>query len=384
MMTSEERREARYQRRKAKRDRKKAEKYSQHDDFDWVFSYAHLYHSYRICRRGVAWKASVQKYITQAPLNVMQTYKRLHNGTFKSNGFFEFDLIERGKKRHIKSVTVGERVVQRCLCDHALVPMLERTFIYDNGACMKNKGYTFTVRRLCQHLREHYRKHGNSGYILLFDFRKFYDNISHRLIKGILHQEFSDEKLLKLTGHFIDAFGSIGMGLGSQVSQILALASANKLDHFVKEKCRIHGYARYNDDGYLIHPDKGYLQKCLEGIKQICKELEITLNEKKTQIVKLSHGFSFLKIRFFLTDSGKVIRKISRRTVTKMRRKLKALRRMLDQGKIEFADIQASWQSWKAYAMNFNAYHTVQSMSKLYDELFIKSWLNEPAVCNYA
>lgn len=168
-MTSEERREARYRCRKAKRAERKTASCVEHDDFEQVFSYAHLYQAYRICRKGVAWKASVQKYITQAPLNVMQTHRSLHNGTFKTGGFFEFDLMERGKKRHIRSVKVGERVVQRCLCDNALVPVLKRTFIYDNGACMRNKGYTFTVRRLCQHLREHYRKHGNQGYILLFD-----------------------------------------------------------------------------------------------------------------------------------------------------------------------------------------------------------------------
>lgn len=376
-MTSEERREARYRRRKAERANKKAENCTKHDDFEQVFSYEHLYQSYRICRKGVAWKASVQKYITQAPLNIMQTYRSLHNGTFKTGGFFEFDLMERGKKRHIRSVKVGERVVQRCLCDNALVPVLERTFIYDNGACMKNKGYTFTVRRLCQHLREHYRKYGNQGYILLFDFRKFYDNISHRLLRGILNKEFADERIIQLTNHFINAFGEIGLGLGSQVSQILALASANKLDHFIKEKFHIRGYARYNDDGYLIHPDKSYLRKCLDSIKWLCDELEIKLNEKKTQIVKLSHGFTFLKIRFFLTNTGKVIRKIRRRTITKMRQKLKSLKVLQEQGVIEYADIYACWQSWKSYAENFNAYHTIKNMAKLFDELFIKSWLSE-------
>lgn len=338
-MTSEERREARYQRRKARRTEKKAAQCAMCDNFDWVFSYEHLYHSYRMCRRNVAWKASVQKYMTQAPLNVLQTYTRLMNGKFKTTGFFEFDIMERGKKRHIRSVTISERVVQRCLCDYALVPVLCRTFVYDNGASMKNKGYTFASKRLTQHLHEHYRKHGQDGYILLFDFSKFFDRVSHKLVKGILHKEFSDERLLALTEHFIDAFGSIGMGLGSQISQILALASANKLDHYIKEVCGIRGYGRYMDDGYLIHPDKAYLQKCLEGIKAICDELEITLNTKKTQIVKLSHGFTYLKIRYYLLPSGKVVKKIYRRSVTKMRHKLKAFQKKVADGIMTYKDV---------------------------------------------
>lgn len=370
-MTSEERREARYQRRKAWRAEKKAAQCAMCDNFDWVFSYEHLYHSYKMCRRNVAWKASVQKYMTQAPLNVLQTYTRLMNGKFKTTGFFEFDIMERGKKRHIRSVTISERVVQRCLCDYALVPVLCRTFVYDNGASMKNKGYTFASKRLTQHLHEHYRKYGQDGYILLFDFSKFFDRVSHKLVKGILHKEFTDERILALTEHFIDAFGSIGMGLGSQISQILSLASANRLDHYIKEVCGIRGYGRYMDDGYLIHLDKAYLQKCLEGIKAICDELEITLNTKKTQIVKLSHGFTYLKIRYYLLPSGKVVKKIYRRSVTKMRHKLKAFQQKVADGIMTYKDVYQSWQSWRAYAANFNAYRTIQRMGDLYNQLFI-------------
>ena len=286
-------------------------------------------------------------------------------------GFYEFDIMERGKQRHIRSVTIGERVVQRCLCDYALVPMLSRTFIYDNGASMQKKGYTFAANRLTQHLQQHYRKYGTEGYVLLFDFSKFFDRVSHRLIKGILRREFTDERIIALTEHFIDAFGSVGVGLGSQISQIFALASANRLDHYVKEVCRIKGYGRYMDDGYLIHRDKAYLQKCLAGIKALCAELEITLNTKKTQIVKLTHGFTFLKIRYYLQPNGKVVKKIYRRSVTKIRHKLKSFRDLVDRSIMSYEDVYQSFQSWRAYALNFNAHRTILSMNALYNSLFV-------------
>ena len=370
-MTSEERREARYWRRKEKRAAKKAANCTNFDNFDEVFSYEHLYQAYRKCRRNVAWKASVQKYITQAPLLVNQTYERLQQGKFRSTGFYEFDIHERGKQRHIKSVTVGERVVQRCLCDYALVPMLGRTFIYDNAASLKYKGYHFAIRRLCQHLREHYRKYGKDGYILLFDFRKFFDNVSHKVCKDILRQEFTDERIINITEHFIDMFGEKGLGLGSQISQTFALASANRLDHYIKEYCGVRGYGRYMDDGYLIDYSKEYLQWCLEGIRRICKKLDITLNEKKTQIVKLSHGFTYLKTRFYLTDTGKVLRKIYKRSVTRERRKLKKFVPLLQAGIMTYEDVYTSWQSWKSYALNFSAWRTIQNVGKLFDDLFV-------------
>lgn len=374
-MTSEERREARYQRRVAARQAKKKASCAGYDDFGTVFSYANLYRSYKRCRRGVAWKASVQKYITNAPLNVYHTFKELEAGKFRSPGFFEFDLYERGKHRHIRSTGIMERVVQRCLCDNALVPMLERSFIYDDGASMKNKGYDFAVRRITRHLQEHYRKHGTDGYILLFDFSRFFDNVDHDLIKADLRRAFTDQKIIALTEHFVDAFGERGMGLGSQISQVLALASANRLDHFIKEVCGVRGYGRYMDDGYIIYHNKEYLVALRGLIRDVCAELGITLNERKTQIVKLSHGFTWLKIRFFLTGTGKVVRKIYKRSVTRMRMKLKKLSRKLDAGALAFPDIWATWQSWRAYAQRFDAWHTIQNMAKLYYKLFISGFL---------
>lgn len=370
-MTSEQRKEQRYQRRVKARAEKKARRLETADNFNAVFSYDNLYRSYRCCRRGVSWKASVQRYISTAPLSIYQTQNRLQNGTYKSPGFYEFDLYERGKHRHIRSTVIGERVVQRCLCDNALVPALTPTFVYDNGASMKHKGYDFCMRRMTQHLHEHYRKHGQEGYILLFDFSKFFDNVSHEIVKGIFEKTFTDEKIKKLAGHFVDAFGDIGLGLGSQISQVLALASANRLDHYVKEVLRIRGYGRYMDDGYLIHPSKEYLQKCREGIAEICQMLKITLNQKKTQLVKLSHGFIWLKARIFLTKTGKVIRKICKKSITRMRRKMKRLKKRLEEGTITFRDIWNGWQSWRGYAQKFNAWHTIQNAGDLFNKLFV-------------
>lgn len=371
-MTSEERHQARYLRRVAARQQKKQSKYSQADNFERVFTFENLYAAYKECRKGVSWKASVQKYIARAPYNVMATREKLLDGTFRSPGFYEFDIFERGKKRHIRSTVISERVVQRCLCDNALVPLLTRTFVYDNGASMKDKGYDFAIDRLVEHLRQHYREHGQEGYILLFDFSKFFDRISHALIKGILHAEITDRKLLALTEHFVDAFGEIGLGLGSQISQVLALASGNRLDHFIKEVLRIGRSARYMDDGYLIHVSKEVLQKCLAAIRALCDELGIVLNEKKTQIVKLSHGFTWLKARVYLTESGEIIKKIYKRSIVKARQKLKKLKTFYENGEMTFQDVYQSWQSWaKGYARRFKSYKTVKRMAQLFNDLFI-------------
>lgn len=370
IITSQERREGRYQRRKAKREAKKLAKMQKYDDYESVFTYDNLYHSYKMCVKDVGWKPSIQKYKARAPLEVYENYERLMNRTFTHDNFYEFNIVERGKKRHIRSVTVRERVVQRCLCDYSLVPAVTSSFIYDNGASMKDKGYTFAIKRMETHLHQYYRKYGNEGYILLYDFSKFFDRVSHSVIQAIIDKTYTDEELKWIVMHFVSAFGDIGLGLGSQISQVLALASANELDHFVKEKLRIKYYGRYMDDGYLIHHDKKYLAHCLEEIQLICDKLGIVLNRKKTKIAKLSRGFVFLKVRFYLTDSGKVVKKIYKRSIVKMRRKLKAFRRFVDDGIMTMEDVEMSMQSWTAYASNFDAYYAICNMKALYTELF--------------
>ena len=50
-----------------------------------------------------------------------------------------------------------------------------------------------------------------------------------------MKKHLADEQLIKLSLHFVQMFGSVGLGLGSQVSQILAVAVPNKLDHYIKD-----------------------------------------------------------------------------------------------------------------------------------------------------
>lgn len=369
-MNSKERHEARYQRRKMRRLLRRQKNNAKYGDFEKVFSFDNLYTSFRKCCLGVGWKASTQRFKANALQNVNDLFRSLQNDKYKSRGFYEFDIVERGKERHIKSVHISERVVQRCLCDNALVPMFSKSFIYDNGACMARKGIDFAVRRLTCQLQRHFRKHGTSGYALVFDFSKYFDNIKHEPLEEIVCKTFDDPRIVRLVNGFIDDFGDIGLGLGSQISQVSALMYPNRLDHFVKEVLRIKAYGRYMDDGYLVHESKEYLQDCLREIRRICAELGIKLNEKKTQIVKLSRGLNFLKRRFILTETGKVIIKPARKGITKMRRKLRTFRRWLVAGKMKIEDIRTSYTSWKGHMKQCNAYRTVLSMDALFGKLF--------------
>lgn len=202
--------------------KKKAAALREYGDFETVFSFERLYESYRASVRGVGWKASTQRYKAASLANVTKTHEELIAGRYRSKGFYEFDIVERGKPRHIRSVHISERVVQRCLCDYCLVPMLSRSFIYDNGASLRGKGYDFAVSRVTHFLAEHYRKHGREGYVLVFDFSKYFDTAQHEPVFREFERSGIDDRLVALSKYFIQNFGDVGLGLGSQVSQIAA------------------------------------------------------------------------------------------------------------------------------------------------------------------
>ena len=182
-------------------------------------------------------------------------------------------------------------------------------------------------------------------------------------------------RILDLTRRFIEVFGNgISLGLGSQVSQISAIFYPNTLDHYIKEILRIKYYGRYMDDLYLIHADKQYLDTCLMRIKVICASLGIIVNEKKTRIVKLSEGVPFLKGKYKLLPSGKVLRLPYGDGAKRMRRKLKKFKKLLDAGKMDYQDLYTAYQSWRGnYQKRFNSRYRIIRMDALYNDLFIKS-----------
>ena len=373
-MTNKERRENRYKRRKAKREEKKKQLNLQYGDFDKIVSFESLVKAYYECKKGVSWKSSVIKYGAKLYENSMKTSNKLKEGKYVQKPFVEFDLMERGKLRHIRSVHISDRVVQKTLCENCLVPMLTNSFIYDNGASLKGKGTLFAINRCEKHLHDHYRKYGNRGYVIVGDFKSFFDSLDHEIIYNNLRKVIYDERIIDLIKRLVEPFGKKGLGLGSQVSQILAISYPNRLDQFIKCQCGIKGYGRYMDDFYVICRSKDEAKEILNKIYTICNELKLNLNKNKTQIVKLSHGFTFLKTKFNLTDTGKVLKRLTRANVVRTRRKLKKFKNMLDSKELTYEQINISYNSWKGYAKHKDSYKTVKNMNKLYNELFINNW----------
>lgn len=370
-MTSEERKEIRYQNRKKKREEKYRLLYDSLPSYTELFTYKNLHDGFQICKNGVLWKDSIQKYQANLLVKLIDLYTRLMERIYRSGGFVNFTIDERGKRRHIKSVNIDERIVQRVLCDKYLVPVLSHSLIYDNGATIKNKGTDFTLRRLKEHLNSYYRERcSNEGFIILFDFSDYFNSIDHDILFEIIDKKIYDDEIRDLIHHFIDNFTDTGLGLGSQVSQICAVAYPDKLDHYFKDTLGIKCYGRYMDDGYMIVEDKAKAETLVSILFAVSKQLKLQLNPKKVHICKLTNTFTFLKKRITLKENGKIVVKLSGESLRRERHRLKGLKRLLDNGKLSFKDIEQSYKSWRGWASKFNNFKAMQSMDLLFNELF--------------
>ena len=330
-----------------------------------------LYDAFQKCIKGVSWKCSIQRYEANVLVELMKIRESLLNHTYRQKAFFEFDINERGKHRHIKSLHISDRVLQRNLCDNILIPCLYKELIYDNGASVKGKGIEFTRNRFIAHLQKFYRRHGNKGYILLVDFSKFFDSIPHEQLMEMLREKIPDKEVLDLIEYLVSTFGEEkSLGIGSQISQIFGIFYPTRLDNYIKIVKGCKYYGRYMDDFYIIHEDKAYLKNLLIEIRKIAGDMGLTINEHKTQICRIDKGFIFLKTYYFMTDTGKIVKRPCKKNVTRERRKLKKLKTKMDYGEAYFDDIYQSYKSWRGSIKKYNSYYTIQNMDRLFGELY--------------
>lgn len=382
MANNEARREARYRRRRARREQKAREAGGR--SFEEVMSFGNLCRAGKKCCNGSRWKSSTINFETKLLAESLKTYNSLQAGTRKFRGFQSFSTVEHGKKRDIDALPIQERAIQKCLCSGLLTEAYSRSFIYDNGASLKNKGMDFQLKRLKKHLRDHYRKHGTEGGIYQFDFKGYFGSIPHDEIKKRARERIMDERLYRLFCDFVDDFKRMktadpgaerprGVGLGSEVSQIIALDYASPIDHYIKDVRGVHGYGRYMDDGYVISGSLGELEDIKKRLYEMAGALGIAMSDKKNIITPFRHhSFTFLKMRVTLEESGKVTMKLSRKSIKAMRRKLDIFRRWTDEGKLGPEEVFQSYQSWRAHAKRCDSYNTLQAMDARFARLFEK------------
>ena len=335
------------------------------------------------CCENVRWKTSVTQYEVNRLKNTSKLIKSVKNGTYKLSNYQVFEIFE-PKQRTIMATKIKDRHLQRSLCDTYLYKEITRHFIYDNCACQKGKGTHFAINRLKIHLRRFYNKNKtNKGYYLKCDIRHFFESINHKKLKELLNKKVRNDKCREIVYEIIDSFGirQTGLGLGSQVSQLLALLYLDPLDHYIKEVLKIKHYIRYMDDFILIHDDKEYLKYCLQQIQKWLKEHGLSLNNK-TCLQPIKKPVVFLNFKFILTNTGKVIITTCRKRLIQRRRKLKKIIGLYYKERLTLEDVLNTVKGMLAHIDKYNTVKEHNKLVSIYNN-FIAEQKNVPHGTNY-
>ena len=361
-----------------------------------VNSFLAVYEAYRKCMRGKRGNITALKFHNDAVERCHDLARRLQEGTYEVGPYFDFEVFE-PKRRLVQAIDFEGKIVQHSLCDNALYPAMARRIVAGNVACQVGKGTLQGLDDLTKALRHYFfsRKAADErrrksyglprrpkpewdyadGYVLKGDFRHYFYTLRHDICRGVAH-----EALLAMPGEglaryamdlldlFIDSTPDPGIPIGNQSSQLIALLYVDWMDHWLTDGLAMP-YGRYMDDWWVIDPDKAYLKYLLGEIERSCSEIGITLNPK-TQIFPLRNGVDYLGFHTYLTDTGKVVRKVRHKSIGKMRRRLGKYRRLVDEGRMTLESVWQSYSAWRGHCSHGDCHRLVFRMDEYFELLF--------------
>lgn len=376
-----------------------------------------LHEAFNKSKKGVTWKKSVQKFRANELRNILKIQDELENNTYKPDKPNEFTINERGRTRYIKANSIEDRVVQRSFNDNVLLPIISDKLIYNNCASLPKKGLSLSRELFENDMHRAFREFNkDEGYILFIDFSKYFDNICHSIALEMFRQYLTEEELNLLQIYFSEfeidlsymsddefqdamnkAFNILqyneyinennlkdkldsskilykSVGIGNQLSQITGIYYPHEIDNYCKIVKSIKYYGRYMDDTYVILRTKEECQSLLKDIDDICKQLGIFINYKKTHINSIHNWNTYLKINYYLIDTGKLIRKPVSETFKRERRKLTKYKHLLENNIISLQEIANNYHSWRNSYIKYDCNQDIFELDNYFIMLFSASF----------
>lgn len=239
--------------------------------------------------KGKEGKREVQRFRQHLDRNLLALRNGLLDGTVEV-GRYHYFMIYDPKQRLICAASFPERVLHHAIMN-VCHPYFERNFIYDTYATRIGKGTYAALNRAFRGLSRY-------GYVAKMDVRKYFDSISHSVLKQKLKRLFKDNQLLCLFDRIIDSYHThegYGVPIGNLTSQYFANFYLSEIDHFAKEELKIPLFVRYMDDILLMGDDRNQLKIWADGISHKAESLELQF--KPSTLFAAEAGCSFLGYR---------------------------------------------------------------------------------------
>jgi len=265
-------------------------------DFDYITSAENLFVAWERFRRGKRGRADVQAFEPHLEANIFDLSDRLRRGQYRHSPYQPFTIHD-PKQRQINKATVVDRLVHQAVVQ-VIEPLYERGFIYDSYSCRVGKGTHVAIDRLRTFLRRASRNDAQTVYALKLDIRKFFANVDHDILIGLLKRKIVDPDTINLMREIIDSFSSDagrGIPLGNLTSQLFANIYLHELDWHIKQQIRFDYYLRYCDDFIFVSTNREALLEQIEPIQDfLTTYLRLQIHPDKIHLRSWQQGIDFL------------------------------------------------------------------------------------------
>lgn len=262
-----------------------------------IVSIENLLEAWREFVKGKRSKRDVQEFSLCLMDNILSLHDDLVHHTYVHGGYQAFNICD-PKPRNIHKATVRDRLVHHAI-HRMLYPFFAQKFIADSFSCQTGKG---THRALNRFRSLAYRMSQNNTrtcWVLKCDIKKFFANIDHAILLGILEKHLADRDVLRLLQKVVGSFSvsqpGTGLPLGNLTSQLLVNVYMNEFDQFVKHRLKAQYYLRYADDFVFLSDKRSWLEGLIPKIEDFLeKNLQLTLHPDKVFVKTLASGVDFL------------------------------------------------------------------------------------------
>ena len=247
-------------------------------------------------RRGKMSKPDIQVFAMRLEDNIFGLHREFAGGIWQ-HGPYESFVVHDPKRRQIHKPSVRDRLVHHAVV-RVVEPLFERTFMHDVWSCRVGKGTHAAVDRCMAWAWSLSRNNTRTAWALKCDIRKFFEQVDHSVLCGLLAETVCDPRAQGLLEGIIASFSSApgkGLPLGNLTSQLCANVYLNPLDQYLKRDLGLRHVLRYGDDLILLHVDRSVLERALPAVSTFLEErLQLSLHPRKTILQPFHRGTDVL------------------------------------------------------------------------------------------